>query len=210
MTKPTQIIMIDNYDSFTYNLVDQFRQLDCKVLVFRNDTPIDRIFCEENLSGYNNLVVLSPGPGTPDSAGNTLSIIKQYADKLPILGICLGHQAIVQQFGGTVGKAKSVVHGKADQIVKEAHPLLRDMSDVFQAARYHSLVATKLPSMLNPIAHTVNPDEREVMAVVHQDFPVVGFQFHPESILTTFGKKLLTNCIDWLIKSSSPIKPVNT
>lgn len=199
MTKPIQVIMIDNYDSFTYNLVDQFRQIDCKVVIFRNDTPLENIFTPKRLEGFENIIVISPGPGNPDTAGNTLSIIKEYADKLPILGICLGHQSIVQQFGGEVGAAQSIVHGKADQIKVEDHPIFEQMGSVFQAARYHSLVAVKTPSCLKTIASTHDQNEQEVMAVVHEKSKIIGLQFHPESILTTFGKKLLSNCINWLL-----------
>ncbi len=199
MSKPIQIIMIDNFDSFTYNLVDQFRQLNIKVLIFRNNTPINAIFTEKNLNGYQNIIVLSPGPGNPDTAGNTLEIIKRFAHSMPILGVCLGHQALVQAFGGGVGSAKEIVHGKAGKVKVEKHPIFNQLGDNFQVARYHSLAATTLPQSLECIASTEEQNhQKEVMAVAHETLKIVGLQFHPESILTTNGKLILKNAIGWL------------
>lgn len=194
MSLPLQIIMIDNFDSFTYNLVDQFRQLNAQVVVFRNETPIETIFTSERLAGKKNLIVISPGPGNPDSAGNSLNIIKQFAGKFPILGICLGQQAIVQAFGGTVSHAKQIVHGKADIIYPRKHFVFNNMGESFRAARYHSLVVTKLPKVLNLIANSKD----DIMGVEHQQHKILGFQFHPESILTTQGNQLLKDSITWL------------
>ena len=193
-SQPLKIIMIDNYDSFTYNLVDQFRQLGCEVIVFRNDTPLDIIFTPERLNDPDTVIVISPGPGNPASAGHSLKIIDTYAGVLPILGICLGHQAIVEAFGGTVAAAQRIVHGKADLIQTESHPVFSGLPAPLRAARYHSLAATSLPRELAVIATS----ENEVMAVCHQRHKILGFQFHPESLLTTFGSKLLENTLNWL------------
>ncbi|TQV81545.1 aminodeoxychorismate/anthranilate synthase component II [Aliikangiella coralliicola] len=203
MTQPLQIIMIDNYDSFTYNLVNQFRMLNVEVVVFRNDTPIDEIFTEQRLQNKRSVIVISPGPGNPDSAGNSLKIIEQFSGKLPILGICLGHQAIVQQFGGVVGQARDIVHGKADDIHTEEHPVFNALPNPLRAARYHSLVATQMPTNLDVIAKT----EHEVMAVKHQQHKILGFQFHPESILTTYGGELLKSSLSWL--ADAPLGQAN-
>jgi len=196
-----QIIMIDNYDSFTYNLVNQFRLLGAEVVIFRNDTPIDAIFTEQRSTNKNTVVVISPGPGNPDSAGFSLEIIKRFSGQLPILGICLGHQAIVQSFGGAIGSANAIVHGKADDIYAEPHPIFSGLPSPFQAARYHSLVAKFLPEELQVIART----DDEVMAVTHKTQKVLGFQFHPESILTTFGGQLLKQALTWLTKPEGPM-----
>lgn len=192
--KPIQIIMIDNYDSFTFNLVDLFRQFDIPVLVFRNDVPVETIFKSEQLQDKQNLIVLSPGPGNPDSAGNTLEILKRYSGILPILGICLGHQAIIQHFNGSVGHARQIVHGKADKIYTQPHPVFAEISNPFTAARYHSLSASKVPDELQIIANS----QEEVMAIAHKQFKILSFQFHPESILTASGGQLLKNSIEWL------------
>ncbi|MET1255962.1 aminodeoxychorismate/anthranilate synthase component II [Aliikangiella maris] len=201
MKKPLTLIMIDNYDSFTYNLVNQFRLLETQVVVYRNDTPIEQIFNRKNINAFNNensVIVISPGPGNPDSAGNSLAIIEQFAGKIPILGICLGHQAIVQHFGGKVVQAKQIIHGKADNIFYQPHPVFTDLPNPFRAARYHSLVGSQLPECLSVIAQT----EDEVMAVQHRDLKILGYQFHPESVLTTFGSQLLKASLDWLTSSA--------
>lgn len=194
MSKPIQVIMIDNYDSFTYNLVNQFRSLGAEVVVFRNDTPLKEIFKSERLENKQNVIVISPGPGNPKNAGYSLKIIQQYAGQLPILGICLGHQAIVEAFGGNIGHAKQVVHGKADSITTNLHAVFKNLPNPFTAARYHSLAATNLPDDLQSIARTKD----EVMAVQHCKHKIISYQFHPESILTTYGDKLLQASLEWL------------
>lgn len=207
MSRPLQIIMIDNFDSFTYNLVNQFRMLDAEVVVFRNDTPLDTIFTEQRLSGKDTIIVISPGPGNPDSAGISLEVIQKYQGIIPILGICLGHQSIVQQYGGKIGQAKSIVHGKADQIIYKLNDVdsnstssqvFCELPNSFQAARYHSLVAETVPDGLTVIAKTKELP-KEVMAVADKSKKVLGFQFHPESILTTQGSSLLKASIQWLL-----------
>ncbi len=189
-----QIIMIDNFDSFTYNLVDQLKQITNNVVVFRNDVAIENIFTEQRLANKKTIIVISPGPGNPDSAGNTLAIIKRYAGVLPILGICLGHQSIVQHYGGVIGQAKKIIHGKADDIFLEKNSLFANISNPFRAARYHSLVATNIPESLSVIARSSD----EIMAVQNIQDKVLGFQFHPESILTTQGALLLKSSLSWL------------
>ncbi|MGX5173557.1 anthranilate synthase component II [Aliikangiella sp. IMCC44653] len=199
-----KIIMIDNYDSFTYNLVNQFRMLGAEVIVFRNDTELDVIFSSKRLSEPNTLIVISPGPGSPDTAGNTLQIINQYSH-LPILGICLGHQAIVQAFGGKVVKAKQVMHGKSDQLTfnqaSQFAQATQQKNTSYRVARYHSLATSNIPNELEVLASTND----EIMAVAHKTKPILGFQFHPESILTTHGSQLLSEAINWLL-NYKPVK----
>jgi len=205
MRRQLKIIVIDNFDSFTYNLVDQFRMLgtevgaemDTKISVYRNDTAIANIFDAESLRSKNTVILLSPGPGTPDSAGNTLAIINQFAGKLPIMGVCLGHQAIVQHFGGTIGPAKTIVHGKSDDVFfqDDMRPIFGTLTSPFRAARYHSLAAITIPAELEVIASS----KEEVMAVRHRQLKILGYQFHPESILTTQGQSLLKAGLDWLL-----------
>lgn len=207
MTNRLEIIVIDNYDSFTYNLVDQFRRLDSDdqsttgeknhVVVYRNDTPVEQIFTAERLARKNCVIVISPGPGNPDSAGNSLKIIQTYKGKIPILGICLGHQAIVQSYGGVISQARQILHGKADTIFTEQHPVFASMGTDFRAARYHSLAASSIPAELEVIARSKD----EVMAVASDKDKIIGFQFHPESILTTQGSRLLKTTIDWLCRT---------
>jgi len=199
--QPLQIIMIDNFDSFTYNLVNQFRLIGAEVIIFRNDVEIDKIFTETRLARRETIIVLSPGPGNPENAGNTLAIIEQFAGVLPILGICLGHQSIVQHYGGRIVPAKQIVHGKADDIFLEACGIFEGISSPVRAARYHSLVATQMPFDLAVIARTKN----EVMAVKHLNDKTLGFQFHPESILTTNGTTLLKAAIQWLTQPNQNI-----
>ena len=195
--KPLQIIMIDNFDSFTYNLVNQFKLIGAEVFVFRNDVAIEDIFTESRLADKETVIVISPGPGNPNSAGNTLSIIENFAGILPILGICLGHQSIVQHYGGKIGHAKKIMHGKTDDIFFEKNEVFPNISTPFRAARYHSLVATQIPSDLKIIARSHD----EIMAVQHVSDKTLGLQFHPESILTTHGSKLLETALSWLTQT---------
>ncbi|WP_444998002.1 aminodeoxychorismate/anthranilate synthase component II [Aliikangiella sp. IMCC44359] len=200
MTNPLKIIMIDNYDSFTYNLVNQFRLLGAEVIIYRNDTPVEEIFSsKQSIDPNNTVIVISPGPGNPDSAGNSLSIINTYAGKIPLLGICLGHQAIIQHFGGTIGQAKQIIHGKADDIYYQDNEILNILPCPFRAARYHSLVGSNIPDELEVIANTKD----EVMAVKHKKHKILSFQFHPESILTTYGSQLLNASLAWLTNCNS-------
>lgn len=184
------IVLIDNYDSFTYNLVQYIGEFDSDVRVFRND-KIDA----EGVSGMNpDGVVISPGPCTPNEAGNSCSIIESLAGKVPILGVCLGHQSIGQVFGGKVVRADRIMHGKISPMTHTGNEIFAGVPDTFEATRYHSLIIEResCPNDLEIIAET---DEGEIMAVAHRSLPVWGLQFHPESILTDCGKTLISNFI---------------
>ncbi|MCL2915577.1 aminodeoxychorismate/anthranilate synthase component II [Shewanella corallii] len=196
-----KLYLLDNFDSFTYNLVDQFRSLGCEVVIYRNDIDVD--FLTDKLLSETNptALILSPGPGAPHQAGCMMQLLNKVAGKLPILGICLGHQALVEHYGGTVGRAPFVVHGKASNIIHNGNPLFDGLPTPLPVARYHSLVATSVPDCLEIIATT---DELP-MAIGHQQHPSVGFQFHPESILTTAGSQLLVQTLNYL-KSQSEVK----
>jgi anthranilate synthase component II len=183
------MLLIDNYDSFTYNLAHLFGALGVEVCVVRNDelTPHDA----EQL-GASQLVV-SPGPGRPADAGSSVEIIKRVAPRVPTLGVCLGHQAIVEAFGGEVGYARELLHGKASPVRHDGTGLFTGLPDPFDAGRYHSLAATKLPDVLTPTAYA---DDGEVMAVRHRELPIAGVQFHPESVLTPDGPALARNFLE--------------
>ena len=182
------IVLVDNYDSFTFNLVHFLGELGAEVSVHRND----KIAVADVLAAEPEAIVLSPGPCTPDDAGICLDLIAQAAPKTPILGVCLGHQAIGQAFGGAVVRAPSPVHGKLSEIRHQAGGVFRGINGPFQATRYHSLVIERsgLPEVLEIIAWT---DDGEIMGVRHKSLPVEGVQFHPESILTQYGHELLAN-----------------
>jgi anthranilate synthase/aminodeoxychorismate synthase-like glutamine amidotransferase len=183
------ILLIDNYDSFTYNLAHLFEELGGKVTVIRND-KIDADEAERLAPSH---LVISPGPGRPEGAGATVEIIKRLGRRVPTLGVCLGHQAIVEAFGGEVGQAQRLVHGKASEIAHDGRGLFSGLPDPLQGGRYHSLAAARVPNQLEVCATT---DEGEVMAVRHRDLPVDGIQFHPESVLTPDGAALVMNFLD--------------
>ncbi|MDQ7048773.1 MAG: aminodeoxychorismate/anthranilate synthase component II [Enterobacterales bacterium] len=193
-----EILLIDNFDSFTYNLVEQLRGSVKAVKIFRNNIPLDYFLSEVIEPTKPQIILLSPGPGNPQSAGICLSIIEQCKGKLPILGICLGHQAIVEAFNGKVSSAKSIIHGKACNITldEEEAKLFAGLHNPFRAARYHSLAASQIPEELKVIANA----KQEVMAIKHRNYPILGYQFHPESILTTQGNRLMQQSIEWLIQ----------
>lgn len=193
-----EIILIDNFDSFTYNLVNQFKSLVSQVKVFRNNLSLQQLVDNEFDQAKQQIIVLSPGPGNPDGAGITLAIIEKYKGIIPIMGICLGHQAIVQSYEGTIGAAKSIIHGKACdvQLDKNEQLLFTGLESPFRAARYHSLAATKVSEQLKVIATS----EDDVMAVKHVEDKVLGFQFHPESILTPKGGQLMKQALQWLLE----------
>jgi para-aminobenzoate synthetase component II len=182
------ILVIDNYDSFTYNLVQYLGELGVEVEVFRNDAI--------SVDGIRELnperLLISPGPGTPDTAGVTLEVIRAFAGKLPILGVCLGHQAIGQAFGGEVVRAPYLMHGKMSEICHDSATIFRGLPYRFKATRYHSLIVEKasLPETLEVSATT--PDGI-IMGLRHREFPIEGVQFHPESVMTEHGKTLLEN-----------------
>jgi anthranilate synthase/aminodeoxychorismate synthase-like glutamine amidotransferase len=182
------LLMIDNYDSFTYNLFQYFGELGEEVRVFRND----KISIEGIASLMPQVLSVSPGPGTPREAGISVEAIKHFAGKIPILGVCLGHQSIGEAFGGRIIRAKSIMHGKTSFIYHDNKGVYRDLPNPFEATRYHSLVIdrTTLPPCLMVSAET---EDGEIMGVRHHKYPIEGIQFHPESILTKVGKHLLKN-----------------
>lgn len=189
-----KLYLLDNFDSFTYNLVDQFRSLGCEVVIYRNDVAAD--FIAEKLLNEQvpAALVLSPGPGAPHEAGSMMALIAKVAGKVPMLGICLGHQAMVEYYGGTAARAPFVVHGKASPTFHDGTGVFAGLPSPLPVARYHSLVATQVPDCLQVIATT----EAMPMAILHPQHRAVGFQFHPESILTTLGSTLLIQTLAFL------------
>ncbi len=182
------VVVVDNYDSFTYNLVQYLETLGARCDVRLND----RTTAEEVAAAKPSGIVLSPGPGTPDDAGVTLDVIATMAGKVPILGVCLGHQSIGQAFGGRVVRAERLMHGKTSPIRHDGRTLFRGLPNPFEATRYHSLVVEEasLPDCLEVTART---PEGELMGIRHQSLPVEGLQFHPESILTEQGMRIVQN-----------------
>lgn len=180
--------MIDNYDSFTYNLVQYFGELGEKLKVFRNN----QITLSEIEKMKPARIVISPGPGTPKDAGISMEVICRFAGRTPILGVCLGHQAIGEVFGGKVIRADRVMHGKTDKIYHDGKNLFKNLPNPFIATRYHSLLVERksLPSVLEITAWS---DKKEIMGLRHKKYKIEGVQFHPESILTAVGKQLLAN-----------------
>lgn len=188
------IVFIDNFDSFTYNLVDQFRSLGHKVKIYRNNIPAEAI--EKAVAELETpVVLLSPGPGAPSDAGSMPEIIQRLKGQVPIIGICLGHQAIVEAYGGVVAGAGEIIHGKVSMMEHQNHATYAELPSPLAIARYHSLVATEVPDALQVTAEV----DGLVMSVVHEQDKVCGFQFHPESIMTTYGATLLTNAINWAL-----------
>jgi anthranilate synthase/aminodeoxychorismate synthase-like glutamine amidotransferase len=185
------ILMIDNYDSFTYNLVHYLEELGEEVRVVRND----RLNIQEAEALQPAAVVISPGPGTPETAGISLALVTQLAGRIPILGVCLGHQAIGRAFGGRVIRAGALMHGKTCVVEHDGRTIFRGLPSPFRATRYHSLVVDRssLPPCLEVSAQS--PDG-EIMGLRHRRYPVEGVQFHPESILTEWGRELLRNFLD--------------
>jgi anthranilate synthase/aminodeoxychorismate synthase-like glutamine amidotransferase len=183
------ILLVDNYDSFTYNLAHLFGELGAEVVVRRNDA-LDADEAERLAPSH---LVLSPGPGRPGEAGASVEIVQRLAPSVPTLGVCLGHQAIVEAFGGEVGQARRIVHGKASAIDHDGRGLFRGLPEPFEAGRYHSLAATSLPGCLEVSATCT---DGEVMAVRHRELPVDGVQFHPESVLTPLGPELARNFLE--------------
>lgn len=182
------ILIIDNYDSFTYNLVQYFGELGANLKIYRNDAltieQIDALRPER--------IVISPGPGRPEGAGISVELIKAYSGKKPILGVCLGHQCMGYAFGGKIVRAKKLMHGKTSMIRHNNKDIFKGIKNPFEATRYHSLVIEKksIPKCFNVTART---SDGEIMSIHHKKFPLWGVQFHPESILTTEGKRILKN-----------------
>ena len=201
------LLLIDNYDSFTHNLARYFEELGQEVVIVRND----EISCAEIRSLHPDYLVFSPGPRTPNSSGITLKAIKAFAGLIPILGVCLGHQAIGQAFGANVIKAQQIKHGKTSQIYHSHSAMFKDVSMPFIATRYHSLVLDKISipddfiitawcsnngDVKNNVLCPDMIEQREVMAIEHKTLPIFGVQFHPESLLTEFGHRLLNNFLN--------------
>ncbi len=191
------ILMIDNYDSFTYNLVQYFGEFGHELVVKRNDTLTVKDI--EQLAP--DMIVISPGPCSPNEAGESLNIINYFAGNIPILGVCLGHQAIAQVFGGNVIRAERLMHGKTSPVLHADIGLHKGMPNPFHATRYHSLIVEKetLPECFEVTAWT---DEGEIMGIRHKDYPIEGVQYHPESIMTEQGKKLLRQFIDLYVEGA--------
>ena len=182
--------VIDNYDSFTFNLVDYIRQTGARVSVFRND----EITIPELEELALDALVISPGPGRPETAGISMEAISAFSGRLPILGVCLGHQSIAACFGGEIIHAKQLMHGKTSKIISNGKGIFKGINRPFDAMRYHSLAVskTKLPACLKVTAET---KDGEIMGLIHRDHPTVGVQFHPESIMTLMGKRIIKNFI---------------
>ena len=181
-----KLLMIDNYDSFTYNLVHLFEELGAEVVTVRNDA----ISADEAAALAPDRLVVSPGPGRPADAGVSIEVIRRLGETTPTLGVCLGHQAIVEAYGGTVGQARALLHGKASVVTHDGRGVYEGLPDELEVGRYHSLAATAVPDELTVTAQTA---DGEVMGVRHARLPIEGVQFHPESVLTPLGPELARN-----------------
>ncbi|MGM9986728.1 MAG: anthranilate synthase component II [Bacillaceae bacterium] len=198
------ILLIDNYDSFTYNLYQLLASYD-DVTVIRNDSPL----LQGDLTEYS-VIVVSPGPGTPKEAGYVIEVIQRYSGFIPILGICLGHQSIVEAYGGQITHAKTIKHGKTSTITHNQDSLFYEIPSSIQVMRYHSLIATReeLPNCLDILA--VSEDDNEIMAIKHREYEVYGVQFHPESFLTAYGSVLIRNFIEGVYKDAKRINKISS
>ena len=183
-----KLLMVDNYDSFTYNLVHLFEELGAEVIVHRNDA----ITVDEAVSLAPDRLVISPGPGRPADAGVSVELIRRLGPTVPTLGVCLGHQAIVEAFGGEIGSAKALLHGKSSMIEHDGKGIFAGLPHEIEAGRYHSLAAIRIPDELEI---TARAGDGEVMGVRHRTYPVEGVQFHPESVLTPLGPELARNFV---------------
>ena len=194
------LLMIDNYDSFTFNLVQYFRMLGAGVRVERNDeiSLHEMELCISELTA----IIISPGPGHPSESGISLDIIKTFAGRVPILGVCLGHQTIVQAFGGNVVRASKIMHGKTSRIRSDGKGLFHGIEGPFEAMRYHSLVAQRETFPDELVITAESEDDGEIMGVRHKTVPLEGIQFHPESIMTIIGKRLLRNFLEITCKQN--------
>lgn len=188
--KQSRVLFIDNFDSFTYNLVDDFCKRSCEAKVYRADTPLDDL---KRVAGdwRPDLLLISPGPGNPAGAGVSLSAVDYFRDKLTIFGVCLGHQVIVEYFGGRIGHAPEPVHGKPSRVVHNEKDVFAGIENPLQAGRYHSLCSVELPGCLEQTAEF----EGINMGVRHRELAIFGVQFHPESILTPAGGKIIENIL---------------
>ena len=183
-----RMLLIDNYDSFTYNLVQAFAAHGADVIVHRNDA----ITTEQALELEPTHLVISPGPGRPEDAGESLAMIAAFAGRVPILGVCLGHQSIVQQQGGEIVRAERLMHGKTSMVKHDGRTIYEGLSDPFEVGRYHSLCAEQ-ESLPDTLEVTATTDRGEIMGVRHKTLPIEGVQFHPESVLTPEGDQLMVN-----------------
>ena len=181
-----KVLMIDNYDSFTYNLVHLFEELGAEGVTVRNDA----MTADEAVALRPDRLVVSPGPGRPADAGVSIDVIRRLGPTTPTLGVCLGHQAIVEAFGGEVGQARALLHGKASTVTHDGHGVFVSLPDEVEVGRYHSLAATIVPDVLHVTSRTA---DGEVMGVRHADLPIEGVQFHPESVLTPLGPTMARN-----------------
>ena len=182
------LLMIDNYDSFTYNLVQYLGELGERVAVYRND----QITLNDVDALAPSHVVISPGPCTPNEAGISVDLVREYGASIPILGVCLGHQSIAQAYGGNIVRAPTLMHGKTSMIEHQSEGIFNELPSPFQATRYHSLVVDE-STLPECFVVTARADDGQIMGIAHREDPVVGVQFHPESILTQYGHKLLHN-----------------
>lgn len=192
------LVIIDNYDSFTYNLVQYFGELGADIKVVRNDT----VSIEEIETLCPSGLVISPGPCSPNEAGISLEAIRYFSGKMPILGVCLGHQCIGQAFGGQVRQAQKVMHGKLSKILHNGKLIFNNIPNEILVTRYHSLVLDyELPDCIEVMAYSHEADKsfNEIMAIAHKQYPIVGVQFHPESIRAQFGKEMIKNFLDMII-----------
>ncbi len=186
-----RLLLIDNYDSFTYNLVQAFRGLGAETLVYHND----EITLEEAKALAPTHLVISPGPGRPEGAGVSCDMIRAFAGHIPVLGVCLGHQSIVSVFGGKIISAAQLMHGKTSMVAHDGQGVFRGLPDPMEVGRYHSLAAERV-SMPDELVVTARTDEGEIMGVRHRDLKVEGVQFHPESVLTPDGLALMKNFLE--------------
>jgi len=192
------VVLLDNVDSFSYNLVEEFARRGHPVRVHRNDRPAEEVVAAATHGGRPALLVISPGPGGPRQAGSSIPAILAAAGRVPVFGVCLGHQAIVEAFGGVVGPAPEILHGKASPTRHDGSALFAGLPDPMPVARYHSLAAATVPDALRVTARA----GQTVMAVQHRELPIVGVQFHPESVLTPGGPALIDNVLQWAADAS--------
>jgi len=199
------LLVLDNYDSFTYNLVQYVGELGAEPVVYRNDA----ITPEEALALCPEAIIISPGPCTPTEAGISVPLVRAAAGTVPVLGVCLGHQAIAEAFGGKIIRAERLMHGKTTLVTHTRHQIFEEIPSPFEVMRYHSLVVSvpSLPLELETIAWAADrPAGQEIMAIAHREFPVYGVQFHPESVATPEGKRLLKNFLA-LVRSRPRVRP---
>ncbi|MFQ3197393.1 MAG: anthranilate synthase component 2 [Paraglaciecola sp.] len=196
------VFLVDNFDSFTYNLVDELRTMGLSLQIYRNSVPAQVIFAKmsEQAKYSKVLLMLSPGPGAPADAGSMPALLNMVKGHFGVLGICLGHQAIVESYGGSIIRADTVMHGKSSLITHCGDKMFSALPQPLPVARYHSLMASDMPSQLTVLATF----EDVPMAVCHEEDRMLGFQFHPESILTVFGSQLLTQSINYLTQAANP------